>query len=70
MTVIAGTEPMLVTRVGATVTAPALGGMAWRMLDFNEHVLATGTIGAAGAFRIPADRPVWLTELHRDTASP
>ena len=60
-----GREPVLVTRLGATVAAKPLAGMRYRMIDFNERVLAEGTVGADGALRVPADKPVWLTELAR-----
>jgi hypothetical protein len=56
---------VLVTRVGATVTAKSLAGMKYRMIDFNERVLVEGTIGDDGVLRVPADQPVWLTELTR-----
>jgi len=52
-------------RAGATVTAPALAGMRWRMVDFDERTLAEGVVGADGVLTIPADQPVWLTELDR-----
>lgn len=60
-----GSAPILVTRVGGTLTAPALAGMQWRMIDFDGHDLAHGTIAADGVLEIPSNRPVWLTELHR-----
>jgi hypothetical protein len=60
-----GKAPVLVTRVGGTVTAPALAGMRWRMIDFNQRVLAEGAVGADGILRVPADRPVWVAELER-----
>jgi hypothetical protein len=60
-----GREPVLVTRVGATLMAPALAGMKWRMIDFNERVLAQGVVGANGKLRVPADQAVFLTELER-----
>ncbi len=60
-----GREPVLVTRLGATVVARDLAGMTWRMIDFNERVLATGTVATDGVITIPADQPVWLTELVR-----
>jgi len=60
-----GGGPILVTRVGATLTNPALTGMRWRMLNFDGKVLASGVIAADGVVRIPADQPVWLTELER-----
>jgi len=61
-----GQEPVLVTRLGATVVAKDLAGMRWRMIDFNERILATGTVGSDGVLAIPADQPVWLTELTRE----
>jgi hypothetical protein len=60
-----GRQPVLVTRVGATVLAGPLAGMRYRMIDFNERSLAEGTVGRDGALRVPADKPVWLTELTR-----
>jgi hypothetical protein len=61
-----GREPVLVTRVSATVTAKPLAGMKYRMLDFNERVLAEGTVEANGVLRVPADKALWLTELTRN----
>ncbi len=61
-----GRTPVLVTRVGGTVTAKSLAEMRWRMIDFNERVLAEGTVGADGVLSVPADKPVWLTELWRE----
>jgi hypothetical protein len=60
-----GHEPVLVTRVGATVIAKDVAGMHWRAIDFNERELATGVVGKDGVVKIPADKPVWLTELTR-----
>jgi hypothetical protein len=60
-----GTAPVLVTRVGAALTAPQLAGMKWRMIDFNENLLAHGTIAATGQLLIPADQPVFVIELNR-----
>lgn len=61
-----GREPVLITRVGATVAAPALAGMKWKMIDFSEKTIAEGTVGADGVLVVPADKPVWLTELRRE----
>jgi hypothetical protein len=61
----AGGLPVLVTRVGATVVAKELAGMRYRMIDFNERVLASGRVGKDGVLGIPASLPVWLTELQR-----
>jgi hypothetical protein len=60
-----GQAPVLVTRVGATIEAKPLAGMKWRMIDFNENILAEGAVGAGGLLKIPADKPVWLVELTR-----
>lgn len=60
-----GTAPVLVTRVGATVAAPQLAGMRWRMIDFDEKILAEGRCAADGALTVPADLPVFLVELER-----
>ncbi len=60
-----GKAPVLFTRLAATVVAKPLAGMKWRMIDFNEKVLAEGTIGDDGVLKVPADKPVWLTELSR-----
>lgn len=60
-----GKAPVLVTRVGATITAPALVGMHYRQLDFNERILAEGIVGADGVLRVSERQPVWVTELWR-----
>jgi hypothetical protein len=61
-----GRKPVLVTRVAATVVARQLAGMRWRMIDFSERLLARGRVGVDGVLSVPADRPVWLTELVRE----
>ena len=61
-----GKEPTLVTRVSATLIAKPIAGMRYRMIDFNERVLAEGKVPPDGILRVPSDRPVWLTELTRD----
>lgn len=60
-----GAAPVLVTRVGATIHAKQIAGMRYRMIDFNERVLVEGTVGPDGMLRVPADKPVWVTELMR-----
>lgn len=60
-----GKAPVLVTRVGATLTAKQLAGMKYQMIDFDEKVLAEGTVGADGKLVIPNDKPVFLVELGR-----
>jgi len=51
--------------VGATLRARPIAGMKYRMIDFNERVLAEGTVGADGLLKVPAGKPVWLTDLER-----
>ena len=60
-----GKGPILTTRVGATLTAKPIAGMHYRMLDFDEKVLVEGIVPKDGVLKIPADKPVWLTELTR-----
>jgi hypothetical protein len=60
-----GCEPVLVTRLGATVVAKPVAGMRYRMIDFNERLLVEGTVGAGGVLKVPPDKPVWVTELER-----
>lgn len=61
----AGTTPILVTRVGAKIVARALAGMQYRMIDFNEKVLAEGVVNPKGVLTVPSNKPVWLVELTR-----
>lgn len=60
----AGGLPVLVTRVGATLTAPALNGMRWTALDWNRAEIASGVV-SDNTLRIPADLPIFVIELHR-----
>ena len=60
-----GSGPVLTTRVSATVSARQAAGMRYRMIDFEENVLSEGTVGPDGILNIPADKPIWLTELTR-----
>jgi hypothetical protein len=60
-----GDGPILVTRVGGTVVSKAIAGMRYKMLDFNEKVLAQGVVPPDGVLKIPASLPIWLTELAR-----
>ncbi len=60
-----GEAPVLVTRVAGRIAAPALIGMRYRMIDFNEKVLKQGVIGSDGTLTLPDNLPVWLTELTR-----
>jgi len=60
-----GTTPVLVARVSATITCAALKGLRytyrdWHMRDIGHGVLATG------AFTLPANQPIFTTELTRE----
>jgi hypothetical protein len=61
----AGGLPVLAARVGATVEAPALAGMRYRLLDWHFQELGAGTVGADGRLAVPADKPVFVVELTR-----
>ena len=59
-----GREPVLVTRVGATLHAPALDGMRYSLLDYRMNPIGEGVV-ADGTLVIPADQPVFMVELQR-----
>jgi len=61
----AGTLPVLVTRVGATVTAQSLNGMRYRTLDWNFNTLTTGTV-TDGKLVVPDNQPIFTIELTRN----
>jgi len=63
-TISTGKEPVLVARVSATVRAPMLNGMHYRMLDWHMNEVAKGTI-KDGTIKITADLPVFIAELSR-----
>ena len=60
-----GKGPILTTRVGATLVAKQIAGMRYRMIDFDEKIWAEGVVPTSGVLKIPADKPIWLTELTR-----
>jgi hypothetical protein len=60
-----GTTPVLVARAGARISAPAIAGMRYRMLDWNLKSIDEGVIDTIGVFAIPADKPIYLIELRR-----
>jgi hypothetical protein len=60
-----GDLPVLVTRVGAKVTSPAIAGMTYTFRNFNMKPIGQGTIGTDGTLNIPADQPVFIVELSR-----
>jgi hypothetical protein len=62
--VVIGTAPVQVARAGATITAPMLNGMSYKLLDWNMKVIGTGVI-SGGKFDIPADKPVFCMQLTR-----
>ncbi len=59
-----GHKPVLVARVGATITSPSLDGMSYVLKDFHMRTIAKGVV-SDGAIRIPADKPVFVVELSR-----
>lgn len=59
-----GTTPVLVTRVGCTIEAPALKGMKYVLRDWHMNEIGKGTI-KDGTITISADQPVFLVELER-----
>ncbi len=59
-----GTEPVLVTRVGATVECPAIAGMNYVFRDFQMRDVGQGT-ATNGVLKIPADKPIFVVELSR-----
>jgi hypothetical protein len=61
----AGKTPVLVARVSATVTAPALDGMRYTLRDWHLREIGSGIV-TGGTVQIPADRPVFMIELQRD----
>ncbi len=64
----AGRAPVLYARVGGTVEFPALDGMKYVFRDWHMEPIGEGVV-AGGRLAIPADRPIWLIELTRETAS-
>ena len=57
-----GHLPVLVGRVGMTITAPWLKGRSYRMIDYNENILKKGSC-KAGSLVIPNDLPIYLIEI-------
>ncbi len=62
---VAGTKPVLFTRVGATISGEALSGMKYSFKDWTLREIATGTIDDDGRLVIPADLPVFTVDLER-----
>lgn len=61
---IAGELPVLVARVGATVTSSHLDGMSYILRDWHMNEIDRGTV-RGGVFEMPADRPVFVVEFER-----
>ena len=59
-----GTAPVVVGRVGLTLQADWLRGRHYRMIDYNNNVLAEGTL-TRPRLTIPDDLPVYMTEISR-----
>lgn len=61
---IPGKAPVLVARVGVTVSCPAIDGMRYTFLDWHMRPIERGAV-EGGILRIPADKPVFVVELQR-----
>jgi len=59
-----GDKPVLVARVGVTVTAPEIDGMTYEMKDFHLRTIAKGAV-RGGKLVIPDDKAVFVVELTR-----
>jgi len=60
----AGKEPVLVARVGVTITCKDIDGMAYTMRDWQMKEIGRGVI-SDGVLNIPADQPIFVIELRR-----
>ncbi len=58
-------KPQIHSRVNCTITAPALAGMTYRMLDWHLKPVAEGKIGNDGKITIKADDKAFIVELKR-----
>lgn len=59
-----GGLPVLVARVGGTITCPAIDGMRYVFRDWHLDDVGQGTV-TNGVLTIPTDRPVFYVELSR-----
>ncbi len=62
--VTAGTLPVLVARVGATIEAQALNGMKYTFRDWDMQEIGSGVI-TSGTLAIPENLPIFCVELRR-----
>jgi len=60
----AGGLPVLTARVGGTIESPALNGMKYTFRDWHLKNIGSGII-TGGKLNIPADQPIFITELKR-----
>jgi len=59
-----GVLPVLVWRVSATVEAPMLEGVRYRLLDWRLRQIRAGTV-KGGVLKLRAEDPVYLVEFVR-----
>jgi hypothetical protein len=59
-----GDTPVLVARVGATITAPALEGMKYTLRDWSMQKIGEGVV-TGGKLTVPNDQPIFVIELAR-----
>ena len=59
-----GKPPVLIARVGATITAPKLDGMNYVLLDWYFRPIGKGVVKSA-RLTIPSDKPVFFIVLTR-----
>ncbi len=59
-----GSLPVLVARVGATITSPSLASMRYRYLDWHFKEIGKGVI-TNNTLTIPSKKPIFLIELTR-----
>ncbi|NBC82123.1 MAG: hypothetical protein GVY19_01960 [Bacteroidetes bacterium] len=60
-----GSTPVLVARVGATISNNALNGMQYTFRDWHMKALQSGVI-QNGKLVIPAEEPIYIIELKRE----
>lgn len=60
-----GTSPVLVARVGVSITCKDLAGMAFTLRDWQMHDIGRGTVDPDGLIIIADDKPIFSIELRR-----
>jgi hypothetical protein len=61
---VGGEAPVLVARVAATLTSPAIDGMQYTLFNWRLEPIGSGVI-ADGRLHVPADQPVFFVVLTR-----